>query len=120
MASLISNISIIFLKEFMKLNVILGSMIRKVKLVELNISIPTVFSNINFKSDLTEYKCCNNSYQRKFDEKLKERIFNTYKFANHDNDKFILLLREGGFSIWMIGKNSMKHHYLEKKIFTVT
>ena len=22
--------------------------------------------------------------------------------------------------IWMIGKNPIKHHYLEKKIFTVT
>ena len=22
--------------------------------------------------------------------------------------------------VWMIGKNSMKHHYLKKKIFTVT
>ena len=28
----------------------------------------------------------------KFDEKLKERFFNTYKFSNHDNNKFILLL----------------------------
>ena len=30
---------------------------------------------------------------------------------------------EKGFilmNIWMIGKNSMKHHYLKKKIFTVT
>ena len=23
-------------------------------------------------------------------------------------------------NIWMTGKNSMKHHYLKKKIFTVT
>ena len=32
---------------------------------------------INFKEDLMEYKClcCNNNYQHKFDEKLKERIF---------------------------------------------
>ena len=29
-----------------------------------------------------------------FDEKLKERFFNTFKFSNHDN-KFILLLRKG-------------------------
>ena len=28
----------------------------------------------------------------KFDEKLKERFFNTYKFSYHDNSKFILLL----------------------------
>ena len=51
----------------------------------------------NFKDDLIEYKClcCNKNYQQKFDEKLKERFFNTYKFSNHDNNKFILLLRKG-------------------------
>ena len=39
--------------------------------------------------------CCNKSYQRKFDEKLKEWYFNTYKFSNHDNNKFILVLWKG-------------------------
>ena len=29
-----------------------------------------------------------------FDEKLKERFFNTCKFSNHDNNKFILLLQK--------------------------
>ena len=38
--------------------------------------------------------CCNKNYQRKFDEKLKERFFNTHKFYNDDNNKFILLLRK--------------------------
>ena len=49
---------------------------------------------VNFKDDLIEYKClcCNKSYQRKFDEKLKEQFFNTYKFSSHGNNKFILLL----------------------------
>ena len=42
-----------------------------------------------------QYKCliCNKNCQRKFDEKLKERFFNTQKFY-HDNNKFILLLRK--------------------------
>ena len=33
----------------------------------------------NFKDDLKEYKCscCNKNYQKKFDEKLKQRVFNT-------------------------------------------
>ena len=33
----------------------------------------------NFKDNLIEYKClfCNKKYQEKFDEKLKERFFNT-------------------------------------------
>ena len=51
----------------------------------------------NFKDNLIEYKClcCNKNYQQKFDEKLKERFFNTYNFSNHDINKFILLLRKG-------------------------
>ena len=51
----------------------------------------------NFKDDLIEYKClcCNKNYQYKFDEKLKKQFFNTYKFSNHENNKFILLLRKG-------------------------
>ena len=44
------------------------------KYVELDISIQKVFI----------------SYQKKIDEKVKERFFNTYKFSNHDNNKFIL------------------------------
>ena len=48
----------------------------------------------NFKDDLIEYKClcCNKNYQQTFDEKLKERFFNTHKSSNHDNNNFILLL----------------------------
>ena len=51
----------------------------------------------NLKDDLIEYKClCSNkSYQHKFDENVMERFFNTYKFSNHDNNKFILLLQNG-------------------------
>ena len=50
----------------------------------------------NFKDDLIEYKCfhCNKNYQYKFDETLKEQFFNTYKFSNNDNNKFISLLRK--------------------------
>ena len=38
---------------------------------------------------------CNKNYQHKFDEKLKEWFFNTYKFSNHDNSEFVLLLWKG-------------------------
>ena len=50
-----------------------------------------------FKDDSTEYKClcCNKNYQHKFDEKLKERFFDRYKFSNHNNNKFILLFQKG-------------------------
>ena len=52
---------------------------------------------LDFKDDIIEYKCfiCNNNCQTKFNETLKERFFNTYKFSNHDNNKFILLLQKG-------------------------
>ena len=51
----------------------------------------------NFKDDLIKYKClsCKKIYQRKFNQKLKEGFFNTYKFSDHDKNKFILLLRKG-------------------------
>ena len=45
-------------------------------------------------------------------------VYSELKFSNCNNNKFILLLQKGVY-ILMIGKNSMKHHYL-KKIFTVT
>ena len=67
-------------------------MIKNVKVAELNINIATAFKEYTgFINDLIKYKClcCNKNYQDKFDEKLKERFFNTYKFSNHDNNKFI-------------------------------
>ena len=38
--------------------------------------------------------CCNKNYQHKFDEKLKERFFDTYKFSNHEDIKSVLLLQK--------------------------
>ena len=51
----------------------------------------------DFKDDLIEDKCsyCNKNYQHKFDEKLKERFFNTYRFSNHNNISFIFLWQKG-------------------------
>ena len=53
--------------------------------------------NADFKDNLIQCKCSclNKNYQRKFDEKLQERFFNTYKFSSHDNSNFILLLQKG-------------------------
>ena len=50
----------------------------------------------NFEEDLVEYKCvcCNKNYQKKFDEKLKEKFLNTHKYSKYDNNKFILLFRK--------------------------
>ena len=55
-------------------------MIKNVEHVELNIKCCGSFLKYtNFKDDLIEYKCscCNKNYQHNFDEKVKERIFNT-------------------------------------------
>ena len=64
--------------------------IKNVKLAELNINSVNVFFNTKiFQDDLIEY---NKTYQQKFAKYLKERFLNTYKFSNHDNNKFIWLL----------------------------
>ena len=47
--------------------------------------------------------CCNKSCQREFGKKLKERFFNRYKFSNHNNKKFILLLRKGVYPYEYMG-----------------
>ena len=78
---------------------------------------------INFIDDLTKYKYfLVTKIINKSLKKLKELLFNAYKFTNHDNkslfhccEKVFILI-----NIWMIGNNSMKYHYLRKKIFTVT
>ena len=61
--------------------------------VELNAIIE--FTNAN--DNLILYKCLfsNKNYQNKFDVTLKKRFVNTYRFSNHDINKFILLLPKG-------------------------
>ena len=88
-------LSISFLKEFVKLNVN----------TEINSEICGIkykycvcfLEYVNFKDDLTEYKClCSNkNHQQKFHGKFKERLFNTYKFPIYNKNEFILFLRKG-------------------------
>ena len=68
-------LSIIFLKEFIKLNVNMDMIIKNVKNAELNIKSVSAF--LDFKDDLIECKClcCNKNYQQKFGEKVKGTIF---------------------------------------------
>ena len=42
----------------------------------------------NFKDYLIEHK----NYQHELIEKLREPFLSTFKFSNHNNNKFILLL----------------------------
>ena len=90
------------------------------RLVELNISITTVFLNTQ---TLTEYKCsyCNKNYQHKFYEKLKELFLNTCKFFKYDNNQVILLLLKGVYPYEYMGdwEKFNKTSLLKKKIFTV-
>ena len=81
-------LSIIFLKEFMKLIVNL----------EMIIKYCNYFLQYkNFRDDLMENKClcCKKDYQHKLDKKLKGQYFNKCKFSNHNNNNFILLLQKG-------------------------
>ena len=53
----------------------MDTLIKNVKLAELNINIGDSFLEYSsFKDDLIEYKClcCNKNYQQSFDEKLTE------------------------------------------------
>ena len=95
MAARYQILSIIFLKEFIKLNVNMDTMIKNVKLCGITYKVYNcLLEHKKFKDDLLEYKClcCNKRYQKTFDEKLKERFFNTYKYSNHNKNKFISLL----------------------------
>ena len=78
----------------------------------------------NFKDALLEYKCLcrNKNYQQKFNEKLIEQFFNTYKISNHDNSKFILSLQKGVYPYeYMDDWEKLNETSLsEKNIFTIT
>ena len=69
-------LSIIFLKEFIKLNVNKDTMIKNVKLVEV---CNCFLGYTNFKDDLIEYKYLyyNKNCQQKLNEKLKEQFLST-------------------------------------------
>ena len=86
-------LSLIFLGEFIELNVCTHMMIKNVKLVEYK-NCDWFLEYSNFEDDLIEYKCLiyNKNYQTKFDEKLKEGFVKTCTFSNHNINKFILLL----------------------------
>ena len=70
--------------------------------------------------------CCYKNYQHKSNEKLKKRFFNTYKFANHGNCKFVLLLQKGVYPYeymhdWeQLNETLLPEKKKKKKVFTVT
>ena len=90
-------LSIIFLNEFIKLNVHMDTMVKKLEIYVIKYKCCDCFLEYaDFKDGLIEYKClcCNKNYQQKLNEKLKGGFFNTYKVSIHNNDKFIFSLRK--------------------------
>ena len=77
----------------------------------------------NLKDVLAEYKCLSlrKNHQQTFDEKLRELLIHTSFLTMITISLFyycenVLTL----MNIWMIGKNSMKYHYVKRMIFTAT
>ena len=72
---------------------------------ELNISIGTILECTCFKDDLIQCKClcCKKNCQQKFDEHLKERLFNRSRFSNHSKNKFISLFWKNVYPYENIG-----------------
>ena len=105
-------LSIIFMKEFIS-NTNMNAIIKKCETCGIKYKYCDCFLEYtNFKDDLIKYKClcCNKKLSTKVWWKT---IFSTdFLFCSYKK-VFIPM------NIWMIGENSIKHHYLKKKIFTV-
>ena len=82
MAILISNlVNVILLKDFIKLNVNMHTMIKNTRLVEVNTKFKSAFLNAQTsKDDLLEYicLCCSKNYLKDIDQILEIQFFNIY------------------------------------------
>ena len=79
-------LSIIFLNKFVELNVNSDTLIEKCEICGTIYKYCNCFLEYtNFKDNLIEYQflLCNKNCQRKFNEKLMERLFNTNKLLLH-------------------------------------
>ena len=78
--------------------------------------------NIQMIRDQEKLNAAIQNYGTKFEEELKEQCFNTYKFSNNDNNKFISLLRKGVYRYEYIDDQEKlnKTSFPEKKTFIVT
>ena len=77
--------SIIFLKEFIELNLNSDITIKKCETFRIKYNYWVSFLEYtNFKDDLIQYKflCCNKNYKQKFDINLNEQFCNTHKLPN--------------------------------------
>ena len=83
------------LKDFIKLNVNTDTIIKNMKLVEVNTKFKSAFLNAQTsKDDLVEYicLCCNKNYLKDIDQKLEIQHFNTDKVSNSDTNKYFIAI----------------------------
>ena len=75
--------------------------------MKLNTDLECWLEYKNAKDDLILYKClgCSTNYKKKFNENLKKRFANTYRFSDHDTMKVILLLWKGAYPYEHIEKS---------------
>ena len=59
------------------------------------------------------------NYQQKLDEKLNKWFFNKNKFCNHNNNKFILLLKKGVYPYKYMDDRENFYSYLNMEDITV-
>ena len=82
------------------------------------------FQYIKVKDNLILYKwfVCMTNYLKKFNENLKKRSSNTYRFSNNDINNLFSFCEKAFIDMetWKIGKISLKFNYQKKKIFLVT
>ena len=76
----------------------------------------------NFKDDLIEYKClcCNKNYKKSLTKTKKHDVLIHTNFLTMISISLFCYLVFTVTNVLMIGKNSMKHDYLKKLIFTFT
>ena len=74
------------------------------------------------RKSLTKYKClsCKKDYSTKFNEELKKKFKNTFKFSHNDINKFILFLRKRVYPYeYMAGWKKFNEATLSEKSFIV-
>ena len=114
---------IIFQKEFIKVNLNTETMIKKCETCGVKYKdCVSFFEYTSFKDDLIEYKCLCCKKKKKIVENLKKQFFDTYKLSNQDVKLILLFWKVVNFHEYIDywEKNSIWHHYLKKKISTIT
>ena len=116
---------IILVKEFIKLNANIGIIIKKSKTSGIKYKdCECCLEYTNIKDDLILYKClcCYRNCQKVFYGNLRDLLIHTNVLTMTLIGLFCCCKKVFTYrdDTWMIGKNSMKHHYQRKKIFTVT